>query len=189
MVEIEEWSKSDPKDYSIASLTTRMNNLEGEKYPGSGGNETKTATTQSFGKWNSGDAHGCSWLTKGRIVKGKENITRYRKTYWLCPHQEQDNLYDVIYMEHDPGDGQKSWKVKLIEKKAHMTNTGTDVSYVWSNSSSTDTSYRQHLKSSENFRLPWWRTSNFLRTSWTAWWLHTIRIFRYRGVTEHCKMV
>ena len=58
MVEIEEWSKSDPKDYAIASLTTRMNNLEGEKYRGSGGNKTKAATTKSFGKWNSGDASG-----------------------------------------------------------------------------------------------------------------------------------
>ena len=38
-----------------------------------------------------------------------------------------------------------------------------------------------------NFRLQWWLTWNLLRTRWIAWWLPTIRIFRWPGGTEHCK--
>ena len=28
------------------------------------------------------------------FVRGKDNITQYRKTYWWCPHHKSDILYD-----------------------------------------------------------------------------------------------
>ena len=58
MVAKKKWSKSDPKDAVIVALITRANNLEDGKSRGSGGNPTKTTTTQSSGQGGSGYTSG-----------------------------------------------------------------------------------------------------------------------------------
>ena len=117
MAETTEWSKSDPKDAVVAALTTTVYKLEDVRSQGSGRDPTMSTTTNPYGQVISGDVPGFHGLEKWKTIKGEENITRYGKTYWWCPNQKRGNLYDGMYMEHDPVDGNKLWKEKLDEKK------------------------------------------------------------------------
>ena len=99
IVMTKECYKSDPKYYVIASITTRVNHLEGGNYRGGGENPTKnSSTTWSYGKGGSGDATVFPGPVKWIIVKGKNNITWDGKVYFWCPHHKRDNLYDGMYM-------------------------------------------------------------------------------------------
>ena len=82
MVATTEWSKYDPKDAVIDTLTTIVNNLESVRSRGGGGNTTKTTTTSLSGQGGSEDVPVFPVLVKWRIVKGGVKLNRDGKTYW-----------------------------------------------------------------------------------------------------------
>ena len=128
MVATTEWSKSYTKDAVVADLTTRVNNLEGVISHSGSGNTTNTTTISLSGQGGSKDVPGCPRLAKLLIVKGEEKITRDGKNYWWCPHHKRYNVYDGMYMDHDPGYGHTAWKAKIEEKNACRKNENSNTS-------------------------------------------------------------